>query len=146
MSRTESGRELRSWDSVSSSLLDAFVDFRLWFVDFWLGVAKRPVMVFPLFDFCVVFWLGVSKRPVLVFPLFDFCVEFWPGVRKKLSPSSLGSEFLGLWLKRTVLETVLRIHDILGWIRIRGSMPLTNGSGSWIRILLFSALTFKMPA
>jgi hypothetical protein len=34
---------------------------------------------------------------------------------------------------------VLRIHDILGWIRIwiRGSMPLTNGSGSG---------TFKMPA
>ncbi len=29
-------------------------------------------------------------------------------------------------------EPVLRIHDILGWIRIRirGSMPLTNGSGS----------------
>jgi len=27
---------------------------------------------------------------------------------------------------------VLLIHDILGWIRIRirGSMPLTNGSGS----------------
>ncbi len=47
---------------------------------------------------------------------------------------------------------VLRIHDILGWIRIRGSMPLTNGSGfgsgsgSWIQILLFSSLTFKMPA
>ncbi len=30
------------------------------------------------------------------------------------------------------LAAVLRIHDILGWIRIRirGSMPLTNGSGS----------------
>jgi hypothetical protein len=29
-------------------------------------------------------------------------------------------------------EPVLRIHDILGWLRIRilGSMPLTNGSGS----------------
>ncbi len=26
-------------------------------------------------------------------------------------------------------KAVLRIHDILGWIRIRGSMPLTNGSG-----------------
>ncbi len=25
---------------------------------------------------------------------------------------------------------VFRIHDILEWIRIRGSMPLTNGSGS----------------
>jgi hypothetical protein len=45
-------------------------------------------------------------------------------------------------------ETVLRIHDILGWIRILGSMPLTNGSGSgsWIRILLYSSLTFKMSA
>jgi hypothetical protein len=32
------------------------------------------------------------------------------------------------------LEAVLRIHDILGWFRIRGSTPLTNesGSGSWI--------------
>jgi hypothetical protein len=31
-----------------------------------------------------------------------------------------------------VLEALLRIHDILVWIRIwiRGSMPLTNGSGS----------------
>ncbi len=27
-------------------------------------------------------------------------------------------------------HTVLRIHDILVWIRIRGSMHLTNGSGS----------------
>ena len=40
--------------------------------------------------------------------------------------------------------------DILGWIRIRirGAMPMTNGSGSgsWIRILLFSSLIFKMPA
>ncbi len=41
-----------------------------------------------------------------------------------------------------VPQAVLRIHDMLGWIRIRilGSMPLTNGSGSgfgsgsWIRI------------
>ncbi len=49
-------------------------------------------------------------------------------------------------------KAVLRVHDIWGWIRIRirGSIPLTNesgsGSGSWIRILLFSSLTFKMPA
>jgi hypothetical protein len=49
---------------------------------------------------------------------------------------------------------VMRIHDILGLIGIRilGSMPLTNGSGfgfgsgfgSWILILLYSSLTFKM--
>ncbi len=40
------------------------------------------------------------------------------------------------------LLAVVRIHDILVWIRIRirGSMALTNGSGSgsWIRILLFA--------
>ncbi len=42
-------------------------------------------------------------------------------------------------------KPVLRIHDIVVWIRIwiRGSMPLSNGSESWI--LLFSSLTFKMP-
>ena len=51
----------------------------------------------------------------------------------------------------SISEPVLRIDDILGWIRIRGSMPLINvsgfgyGSGSSIRILLFSSLTFKMP-
>ncbi len=45
---------------------------------------------------------------------------------------------------------VFRIHEILGWIRIRRSMPLTHGPGSgfgsWIWILLFSSLNFKMPA
>jgi hypothetical protein len=36
-----------------------------------------------------------------------------------------------IWIRESpLLPTVLRIHDILGWIRIRGSMPLTNGSGS----------------
>jgi hypothetical protein len=35
-------------------------------------------------------------------------------------------------IQGTKYKAVLRIHDILGWIRIRirGSMPLTNGSGS----------------
>jgi len=32
-------------------------------------------------------------------------------------------------LQNRFLSAVLRIHDILGWIWIRGSMPLTNGSG-----------------
>jgi hypothetical protein len=69
------------------------------------------------------------------------------------SVKSNGIEPLGechLGPKKVEYKSVLRIHDILGWIRIRirGSMPLTNGSGSgsWIRILLFSLLTFKMPA
>jgi hypothetical protein len=31
---------------------------------------------------------------------------------------------------RSVFASVLRIHDILVWIPIRGSMPLTNGFGS----------------
>jgi hypothetical protein len=48
----------------------------------------------------------------------------------------------------SVYIAMLRIHDISMWIliQIRGSRSLTNGSGagSWIRILLFSSLTFKM--
>jgi hypothetical protein len=47
------------------------------------------------------------------------------------------------------MEPVFRILDIVVWIRIRiwirGTMPLTNVSGSVIRILLFSSLSFKMP-
>jgi hypothetical protein len=53
------------------------------------------------------------------------------------------------------MKSVLRIHDILVWIRIQiricGSMPLTNGFRIRIRIrildphLLFSSLTVKMP-
>ncbi len=38
---------------------------------------------------------------------------------------------------------MFRIHVILEWIRIRGSILLTNGSR--IRTLLFSSLTFKKP-
>jgi hypothetical protein len=41
------------------------------------------------------------------------------------------------------IQQVLRIHDILVWVRIRGSRPMTNGYGSWIRILQFSSLAFK---
>jgi hypothetical protein len=43
-----------------------------------------------------------------------------------------------------VAQPVFRIHDILVWIRIRirGSMPLTNGSGSGT---FYFPLTFKMP-
>jgi hypothetical protein len=49
-----------------------------------------------------------------------------------------------------IKKTVLRIYEILVWIRIRirESIPVTNGSGFgsgfWIRILLFSSLNFKM--
>ncbi len=40
---------------------------------------------------------------------------------------------------------MLRIRDNLVWFRIRGSVLLTNGSGSRLLILLFSSLTFKTP-
>jgi hypothetical protein len=53
---------------------------------------------------------------------------------------------LALLLTWIQSDPVLRIHGILVWIRICGSMPL-----QWIRIrirfriLLISLLTFKMP-
>ncbi len=40
----------------------------------------------------------------------------------------------------TVQEAVLRIHAILAWIRIRGSMPLTSGSGSGLATLAGSIM------
>jgi hypothetical protein len=94
------------------------------------------------------------------------CSQGWkkPGFKKKTQPNGfflvvfffLGGvwvfwffiylprrEFLGFFQFQEYFKvhpdfkSVLRIHDILGWIRIRGSMPLTNGSGSgsWVRIL-----------
>ncbi len=49
--------------------------------------------------------------------------------RKKWMRWSLGNPTANKF-SRISLEAVLRIHDILMWIRIRRSMPLTNGSGS----------------
>jgi hypothetical protein len=48
--------------------------------------------------------------------------------------------------KLSAVKTVLRIRDILVRIWIRGSVPLTNGSGSdsSLRILVFPSVTLKM--
>jgi hypothetical protein len=45
------------------------------------------------------------------------------------------------WLGMVRFLSVLRIRDILVWIRIRRSVPLTNGSRSFY----FSSVTFKTP-
>ncbi len=55
-----------------------------------------------------------------------------------------------IWID-ALFTVVLRIHDIFVWIRIRPD-PRIYASDQWIRIrmririLLFSSLTFKMPA
>jgi hypothetical protein len=58
-------------------------------------------------------------------------------IKYNLRTKSLCAETIHPYVLRISLKKeersrkpVLRIHDILGWIRIRGSMPLTNGSGS----------------
>jgi hypothetical protein len=43
---------------------------------------------------------------------------------------SLHADALSKVLLLIMIIAVFRIHEILVWIRIRGSMPLTNGSGS----------------
>ncbi len=58
-------------------------------------------------------WSGSSRRSV--------CSSA-PARTAPTSPTS--------WTRRWAEKSVLRNIDILGWIRIRGSMPLTNGSGS----------------
>jgi hypothetical protein len=54
-------------------------------------------------------------------------IKLPPGAGAEITNCGSGSF---LFIKYLNKFSVLRIHDILGWIRIRGSMPLTNGSGS----------------
>ncbi len=54
------------------------------------------------------------------FSSFEYCI--WP-------PKILFKEKKSS--KLFIFSPVFRIHDILVWTRIRGSMPLTNGSGSF---------------
>ncbi len=50
------------------------------------------------------------------------------GSKKAPDPESATLRTNMSWIHNTAKRPVLRIHDILGWVR--GSMPLTNGSGS----------------
>jgi hypothetical protein len=88
---------------------------------------------------CSLWWSMITCSYILDYLWSPFC-----------SPMFYLKNIKVIYKFLTVLKPVLWIREILGWIRIRirGSMPLTNGSGSgsWIRILLFSSLTFKMPA
>jgi hypothetical protein len=86
------------------------------------------------------------------------------GVQRTRTPDSLVSRYRAVVFHSTATcsilfdgqkceyRSVLRIHDILVWIwiwiRIRRSKPLINddGTGSRIRTLLFSSLTFKIPS
>jgi hypothetical protein len=88
-----------------------------------------------------------TPLPVLISPL-PVCIRY--PTLPVLSVADQISLLRHQWILRQdplrrLLETllykapVLRIHDILVLIRIRGSMLLTN----WTRILLFSSLTFK---
>jgi hypothetical protein len=52
-------------------------------------------------------------------------------------------DFFVLVQRLAILEVVLRIHEIVLRIRIRGSRPFTSGSGCGSGILLFSSVTFK---
>jgi hypothetical protein len=77
----------------------------------------------------------------------DFCPRrCWTSLRREIPPSPFWGEEAHGWVVwptpspapptcKTDRPAVFRIHDILVWIRIRirGSMPLTNGSGfgSW---------------
>ncbi len=80
---------------------------------------------------------SVKSLPYFLLTYFSFsqktaCLPF-------LTFNSVKSLTVCLFLHFIQSKAVLRIHDILGWIRIRilGSMPLTNGSwrpkNIWIR-------------
>ena len=60
--------------------------------------------------------------------LFSFIISPEPSALPLLLHGDYQNS-VGVDLRRA-LEAGFRIHDILVWIRIRGSMPLTNGSRS----------------
>ncbi len=77
--------------------------------------------------------LFISPQPEQETVSWDMRGRFWH-LNCLIINGRIGHEFV---LPCLLIESVLRIHDILVWIRIRirvrGSMPLTNGSGfgSW---------------
>ncbi len=66
------------------------------------------------------------------------------------SPPDASSRTLATASLQKAGEVFIAINQCCGsmtfWGWILASMPRTNGSGSWIRILLYSSLTFKMSA
>jgi len=83
----------------------------------------------------------------------DPLLEDWPWLSPMLTEKGSGSWTGRVYRKEVGLPLqhveqiwcfcpVWQIHDILVWIRIRGSLPLTNGFGSWG---CFHHWPFKIP-
>jgi hypothetical protein len=71
---------------------------------------------------------GVLINPPIV---STFMRQRWSGYHLQFISSFAGVKIKYThYFSSTYFFSVLRIHDILVWIQIRGSMPLTNGSGS----------------
>jgi hypothetical protein len=88
----------------------------------------------------VIYEREVIRSCFIIFVVIDVVLSFRNG-GDKLPLRSQG--------RHLHFASVLRIHDILVWIRIRGSMPLTNGSGSrrpknmWIRWIRIRFASYK---
>ncbi len=87
-------------------------------------------------------WGSGSANPCLW--LMDpaiFVIDLQDANKKLIEKKVSTTEHSSRCHKYTIFLAVFRIHDILLWIRIRKSMPLTNGSGS----CYFRQLTFMRP-
>ncbi len=71
---------------------------------------------------------GLKMRelgPPCVALLAALCASKYSGLQQENTEQQLIADML----QSHSGDSVLRIYDILVWIRIRGSMPLTHGSG-----------------
>ncbi len=81
-------------------------------------------------------WARLSKpncptSSKCLFPLTEDCARLMVHASKLADFSAhAGWRTNAHTILAVFVQPVLRIHDILGWIRIRGSMRLTHGSGS----------------
>ncbi len=116
------------WPPLGGLHCPKLVDFSDWKFD---AIGHVPLLLLFLFSsHCLIPCVCICQlrpslipRPALTRTLTQVD-SFTPQAAAMLSP-------MDRWGKILLLSrAILRIHDILVWIRIRGFMPLTIGSGS----------------
>jgi hypothetical protein len=100
------------------------------------------------------FWTALLTAPLIrgnfLYTLLRYLVGFPFFSKYFLYNTIISWHFVPAYYWRALdLKALLRIHDILLWIRIHGSMPMTNGSGfgcgsgCGFRNLLFWSMTLR---
>ncbi len=96
----------------------------------WVGPTKRPTNASSCDGMRMYYSAGHSMDPSLIPSMTS-----WGAIPSTVQPTDWAVPSTSFITPENSLQkektSVFRIHDILLWIRIRGSMSLTKGSGFW---------------